>query len=256
MTAPRTAASSPLRSWKGVLGAVVILILLGAALWAGVAAQSNAQQPAQPPVTAGAEAPESSSAPATAQPEQPPLDMSRRIEGDPMAMGSVDAPVVLVEYSDFRCPFCALYARDTQPTIIKEYVETGQVRLEWRDMPLFGQQSADAAVAARAASEQNLFWEFSEAVFAAAPERGHAELPQERLVEIAQEIGIPDLARFERDMIDPELVQRVAADSQEGFALGVTGTPTFLVNEIGLSGAQPIDTFRTVIDEALARAEN
>lgn len=184
----------------------------------------------------------------------PALEMSRRIDGDPTAMGSVNAPVVLVEYSDFRCPFCALYARNIQPEIVKEYVEAGLVRLEWRDLPLFGQQSVDAAMAARAAGEQGLFWEFQDAVFAAAPERGHADLPPERLREFAQLVGVPDLQKFDHDRVNAELLNRVAADRDEGIALGVTGTPTFLVNDVPLSGAQPLDNFRAVIDQALERA--
>lgn len=109
-------------------------------------------------------------------------------------------------------------------------------------------------MAARAAGEQGLFWEFQEAVFAAAPDRGHADLPLDRLREFAREIGVPDLERLERDMVSGELFNRVKADRDEGFALGVNSTPTFLVNDVPLSGAQPLDTFRTVIEQALDRA--
>lgn len=182
--------------------------------------------------------------------------MSRRIEGDPTAMGRMDAPVVLVEFADYRCPYCALYARDTLPLIIEEYVETGQVRVEWRDMPLFGENSIQAALAGRAAGEQGLFWEFEEAVYAAAPERGHPDLPPERLLQFAEQIGIPDLDKFAQDMADPELLKLVLFDRDEASAIGVTGTPTFLVNDVPLVGAHPIDTFRSVINEALERADN
>lgn len=119
--------------------AVLIFVVLGATIWAGVVAQSGTNEPSPPAATHGSEAP-SPQPDSSQQGENPVLDMSRRIDGDPTAMGSMDAPVVLVEYSDFRCPFCALYAGDTQPEIIKEYVDTGLVRLEWRDLPLFGQE--------------------------------------------------------------------------------------------------------------------
>src|SRR5699024_10549139 len=69
------------------------------------------------------------------------LDMSRRDEADPLAMGAVDAPVVMVEYADFRCPFCGVFARDVQPELISRYVDEGILRIEWRDLPIFGDQS-------------------------------------------------------------------------------------------------------------------
>src|SRR5699024_10957449 len=68
--------------------------------------------------------------------------LARRDEGDPMAMGDVDAPIVLVNYSDWRCPFCAKCARDMEPTLVSDYVETGKLRIEWRDMPIFGDRKS------------------------------------------------------------------------------------------------------------------
>lgn len=187
---------------------------------------------------------------------EPEFDLSRRIDGDPTSLGDVDAPVVLIEYADFRCPFCGVYARDTMPQLIDEYVESGQVRLEWRDMPVFGDESFDAAVAARAAGEQGLFWEFGEAIYAGAPERGHVALPHERLIEIAQQIGVPDMAAFEADLTNSELLERVNADFAEARSIGVTGTPTFLVNDTPLSGAQPLAAFQAAIEAELEQTGN
>ena len=128
--------------------------------------------------------------------------------------------------------------------------------MEWRDFPVFGDESVAAAVAARAAGEQGLFWEFGEVVFADAPERGHVALPPERLIEIAQQIGVPDMAAFEADLTNPELLARVDADIAEARSLGVTGTPTFLVNDTPLSGALPITVFRDAIEAELEQARN
>lgn len=178
-------------------------------------------------------------------------DLARRDADDPTALGDVDAPVVIVEWADYRCPFCGVFARDTQPTIIKEYVEEGLVRIEWRDLPVFGDESIIAAYAGRAAGEQGLFWEFHDAVFADAPQRGHAELPRQRLIEIAQDIGVPDLVRFEADMDDPDLQALVQADLDEGYSLGVTSTPIFLIGQTPVAGAQPLDTFREAIESEL-----
>ncbi|MDN5759410.1 MAG: DsbA family protein, partial [Tomitella sp.] len=72
-------------------------------------------------------------------------DLATRIEGDPLALGSVDAPVVLVEFADYRCSFCAKFSRDIAPDLIDEYVDSGQLRIEWRDMPIYGEESMLAA---------------------------------------------------------------------------------------------------------------
>ena len=186
--------------------------------------------------------------------ESTPLDMSRRVANDPTALGEVDAPVVLVEYADYRCPFCGLFSRETLPPLVEKYVKSGDLRVEWRDLPVFGEQSTMTAVAGRAAGKQGKFWEFNKATFALAPERGHADLPRERLVQIAQEVGVPDMTQFEADLDSKELQQSVAADAQEAAALGATGTPTFLVNDTPLVGAQPLATFEKAIDAALKQA--
>lgn len=206
-------------------------------------------------VTSGGGSPEAAVPAAESESESaaPLPDLARRDADDPTALGAVDAPVVIVEWADYRCPFCGVFARDTQPAIIDEYVEDGLVRIEWRDLPVFGDESITAAYAGRAAGEQGLFWEFHDAVFADAPERGHAELPRERLIEIAQSIGVPDLVKFESDMDDPNLQARVQADLDEGYSLGVTSTPIFLVGQIPVVGAQPLEAFQQTIESELDR---
>jgi protein-disulfide isomerase len=200
--------------------------------------------------SSGAEAPAAQSESENAAPLP---DLARRIPDDPTALGDVDAPVVIIEWSDYRCPYCGIFARDTQPTIINEYVLQGLVRIEWRDLPVFGDQSTLAAYAGRAAGEQGLFWEFHDAVFADAPENAHADLPRERLIEIARGIGVPDLAKFETDMDDPKLQALVQADLDEGYSLGVTSTPIFLIGQTPIVGAQPLETFRQAIELELDR---
>lgn len=190
----------------------------------------------------------------TSDTANPTFDLARRIPDDVTAQGAVDAPVVIVEFADYRCPFCGVFDRDTLPTIVTDYIDKGTVRFEWRDLPVFGEQSIGAAVAARAAGEQGMFWEYHTALFAAAPERGHPELPDEKLIEFARQVGVPDIERFTKDLASPELTERVRADYVEGTNIGIASTPIFLVNETPIAGAQPLDAFLTVIDEELAKA--
>lgn len=243
MPSPTTGTSRN-RPWTIAISALavgVLILLVGIFAYQGGASQGASTEGA-PQKSAGS--------------ESAPLDMSRRTADDPTALGPVDAPVVLVEYADYRCPFCGLFSRDTLPPLVEKYVKSGELRVEWRDLPVFGDQSTMAAVAGRAAGNQGKFWEFNKAAFAIAPERGHADLSRERLVQIAQEAGVPDMTRFDADLDSKELQQAVATDAQEAASLGATGTPTFLVNDTPLIGAQPLATFEKAVQAALKKAES
>ncbi len=180
------------------------------------------------------------------------VDLSRRDADDPRAIGAVDAPVVLIEYSDFRCPFCAVHARDTQPKL-KKYVDDGTLRVEFHDLSIFGGQSDRAAEASRAAAAQGKFWQFHDAVFADAPARGHADLPDSVLMTYAQKIGVKDLEKFRTDMDAEKTAAAVQADTRAAYDIGASSTPLFLVNDEPILGAQPADVFIEKI-ERLASA--
>ena len=181
--------------------------------------------------------------------------LERRAQDDAMAIGDIDAPVVLSEWVDFRCPFCAVFSRDTLPVIVQEYVDAGKVRIEMHDVAFFGEESTRAAAAARAAGEQGKYFEFLEAVYAAAPESGHPDLPPKELIAHAKTAGVPDLQRFEQDMGREDLVAAVEESTVQAQRIGVTGVPFFVVDGTGLSGAQPADAFRQVLDRAVADAK-
>lgn len=182
--------------------------------------------------------------------------LARRIEGDPLALGDVDAPVVFINYSDYRCPFCAKFSRDVEPEIISEYVEAGLVRLEWRDVPIFGEQSMLGARAGRAAAEQGKFWEFNAAVYAEAPESGHAELTEDSLVEFARKAGVPDLEAFRADMMSDRFDRDIMADANEAASIGINSTPSFIVGEGAVAGAQPREVFIQAIESQLPAEGN
>lgn len=182
------------------------------------------------------------------------LEFVRRDADDPMAIGAIDAPVVLTEWIDMRCPFCALFHRDTLPTLIEEYVDTGKVRIEFYDVAFYGDQSQAGAVAARAAAQQDKYLEYINAMYAIAPERGHAELPRKKLLQLAEEIAIPDLEQFTADLDDPDQLADVMNSLRYAQNLGVNAVPFFVANGKAMSGAQPIEAFRELIDNALAEA--
>jgi protein-disulfide isomerase len=165
-------------------------------------------------------------------------------------LGDEDAAVTIDLYSDFGCPFCGRHDRDTEPELIARYVETGQAKIVWHDVPFQGPTSVQLHVAARAAERQDRFWEFKEATF----RTDGRDASSAMLQALATEAGL-DLERFEADLADPALEQLVMSDLQSAQAAGVSGTPAFLVNGRPLMGAQPLPAFVELIEEALTDAD-
>lgn len=246
MTAKNT-KSTATTTRNFVLVVVAAMVIVLAVIFVGQGAQQNRLDAANQQKIPASGSQDQTSAPAPS--------LERRQANDPLALGAVDAPVVMIEYSDYRCPFCGVYARKTQSELIKKYVDTGQLRIEWRDLPVLGEASVNGAVAARAAAEQGLFWEYNDAIYAGAPERGKAELSESELLAFAKQVGMTDMAKFSADMKSPELMSLVQADLAEGTRLGLNSTPTFVINNQSIPGAQPLEVFSQVIDEALAKAK-
>ncbi len=235
--------------------------ILNAVLGAGIAALlvTVIVLALRPPVaTAPSSAPESAPTSAAESPaEEAPRvpDLSRRDPADPLAIGAVDAPVVIVEWLDYRCPYCAQFTNETMPTIVAEYVEAGLVRWEFNDVVFFGDDSLAAAIAARAAAAQGLYHEYLAVLFAAAPTSGHPDLPRETLIAFAEQAGVPDLDAFVAALDDPEILAAVMASHERAVGMGVQSVPTFVIGQTVLQGAYPLDTFRQALDTELAAAQ-
>lgn len=183
-------------------------------------------------------------------PEQPDLtDVEGRDPDDPLAVGPTDAPVVLVVFSDYQCPYCAAWSADTLPAML-DYVEAGDLRIEWRDINVFGPTSVRASQAAYAAALQGAFWEYHEELFPDGDHLPESELSEEALIAKAAELGL-DAEQFAQDMNSERVQGEVAANQQVGMDLGVYSTPAFLLAGEPVLGAQPTETFTDAVDEAL-----
>lgn len=180
-------------------------------------------------------------------------NIARRIQGDPTARGAIDAPVVMVEYSEFQCPYCRKFAEDIAPEL-QPFIDDGTLRIEWRDFPLLGEESTTASLGAHAAASQGRFWEFHDAVFASQPPLNSGQITEDWLVGIAESIGL-DTQQFRADLADPATAAAVEANKQEAIDILATSTPLFFVNKIPIVGAQPVETFVDVIEFARAEAE-
>lgn len=190
------------------------------------------------------------------QPSEELLALARRDADDPYARGAADAPVVMIEYSDFQCPFCGKFARDTKPELVEKYVEEGVLRIEWRQFPIFGNESENAARASYAAGQQGRFWEFHDVAFGEEREKNSGAFAQDKVEAMAQEAGVRDLSRFAKDMKSQDATAAISEDTNEGYALGVSSTPAFLVNGTPVLGAQSVEYFTATIEKAKSQAES
>jgi len=159
--------------------------------------------------------------------------------------GPKDAKVVIVEYSDFQCPFCKRGA-DTMERIVKEYPK--QVKVVFKQLPLqFHPQALPAAKASLAAWKQNKFWEMHDALFA-----NQSSLSEDFYVEQASKLGL-NVDKFKKDMESPETAKIIEEDKAEAEKIGISGTPGFSVNGVLVKGAYPFDHFKSIIDRWMAK---
>ena len=136
-----------------------------------------------------------------------------------------------------------------EPKLYKEYVKDGTLRIEWRDFPYRGQESVNAAVAARSAQAQGRFWEYHDLLY----DSQFSGFSDENLTELAREAGL-DTQRFESDYRSGRYERSVRADFQQGLNAGVNGTPTFFINGKMLVGLQPVGVFENAIEDARREA--
>lgn len=248
-------AKDPARPWKiatGVLAVALVFCLgmLSQTMGKG-GSQTDAASVAPEPGTATSGQP-STDLSRSAQQEAQIAKLARRQENDPMAKGRVDAPVAMIEYADYRCPFCSVFAEDTLPKL-QPLIDDGTLRVEFRDLAVFGEDSVAAAAAARAAGKQGLFWQFQDALYRRLPNQGHPEVKDDLVMEIAAHVGVPDMAAFEADYRSEETREAVRKETEEGRRMGVNGTPFFIVGTQAVSGAQPLETFQRIIAQEKAK---
>ncbi len=167
--------------------------------------------------------------------------------GDAAVKGSDEALVTIVAWSDFQCPFCSK-VNPTMDKIHEAYGDKVRVAFKHNPLPMHNRAMA-AAVAAEAAGRQGKFWEMHDKLFA----NGRA-LTDENFEKWASELQL-DVAKFKTDIKDKALETKVRKQQSQGAVLGARGTPSFFVNGRHLSGAQPFEAFKALIDEELKQAE-
>jgi protein-disulfide isomerase len=174
--------------------------------------------------------------------ERPSFDVSM---DDDAHIGPLNAPVKVIEFTDFQCPFC----KKARPNI-KQIVDTYKDKVVYvlRDFPLsFHKQAKIAANAAQCAGEQGKYFEFANQLW-----DNQGNITDDKLKEIATNSGI-DVAKFQACSSSNKFYKEIDKDQADGMAAGVSGTPAYFVNGKFLSGAQPFESFQQIIDEELAK---
>jgi protein-disulfide isomerase len=173
------------------------------------------------------------------------------------AIGRTDAPVTLIEFADYQCPFCRKFHSTTFPELKRDYIDTGKVRFISRDLPLqFHPNAAPAALAVRCAGAQGKYWEMREALIG-----GEARLEQAALESDAENLHL-QMDAYRVCMKNDEYSAAIQQDAADARSLGISGTPSFIIgttttdgksiNGVRLEGAMPYSNFATEIDAALS----
>ncbi len=165
-------------------------------------------------------------------------------DGDP-STGPEDAPITIIEFSDYQCPYCQKWYNEVYQPLMAAY--PGQIRFVYRDMPLpFHPEAEPAAEAAECAGDQGFYWQYHDALFSGRYSLGRADYEK-----IANDLGL-DIIAFTACLDDHRHQAEIEADASDASRLGLTGTPSFFINGRVVIGALPLSSFTSIIDEELA----
>ncbi len=179
-------------------------------------------------------------------------------------LGSENAPVVLIEYGDYQCPFCTKWWEEVKPFVVKEYINTGKVKMVYKDLVFLGPESFSAALAARCAAEQNSFWTYHDALYEVERDEdlkddnvfnGSAEnsgnLKRELFIELAKKLNLDEskfISCFDSQKYK-NLIEKEIEEAKQ--VLERTATPSFFINNRLIQGFLPFEGFRRYLDEEL-----
>ncbi len=196
--------------------------------------------------------------PQAALPETPPADMEARRQALMDALiaqtkhfkGNPDAPVTILEFSDFQCPYCGRFFQSVEPEINKQYIAEGKVRMGYIHFAFLGPESSWAAEASECAADQNAFWEYHDKLFNSQNGENQGTFSKDNLKQFAADLGL-DTATFNQCLDGGKYTEYVQSQGDMGRQIGVQSTPTFLVNGQAVVGAQPFEAFQQAIESVL-----
>jgi protein-disulfide isomerase len=176
--------------------------------------------------------------------------------GSPV-LGDSDAPITLIEFGDYQCHFCNVFFHSTEDDILKNYVETGKVKMIFKDYNIIGPDSINASHGAHCANDQGLFWEYHDILYSNWAGENNGWASSENLGKFAQKIGL-DMDVWSECMVNAIHSQTILASNKDAKNLELTGTPAFFVigpdgKTTKLFGAQPFETFKNIFENELEK---
>ena len=176
--------------------------------------------------------------------------------GSPI-LGDPNAPITLIEFGDYQCHFCNVFFHSTEDDILKNYIETGKVKMIFKDYNIIGPDSVNASHGAHCANEQGLFWEYHDILYSNWTGENNGWASPENLLRFAQEIGL-DVDKWSICMDDSRYSQIIIASNEDAKILELTGTPAFFIigpdgKAMHIFGAQPFTTFQKIFDDNLKK---
>lgn len=209
--------------------------------------------------SAGKKAPNSAPQPAAGnvQAAAPTADLAKALEigGRDVILGDPKAPVTLIEYGDYQCPFCGRMFTGVEPQLREEYIKTGKVKMVYRNFQFLGTESTNAGASAECAKDQGKFWTYHDALYTAEIKDGQensGNLNKALFVKLAGDAGL-DVPAFTSCYDSGKYTAQVEKDRNAASAIGVNSTPTNYINGQMVQGAQPYSAFKSVIDIALQK---
>lgn len=171
-------------------------------------------------------------------------------------LGDPNAPVVMIEFADYGCPYCVRHHEETFPEIKARYIDTGKVFYMFKDLPIITKQGPNIAQATLCAAEQGNYWDMHHEMFVRSPDwKASDDASVETYRNTASELGL-DPDALEACVKSEQFASEVLADRDQGINLGLRGTPGFLINGVVLTGAHPMSTFIEIIDEQLGEGSS
>ena len=174
-----------------------------------------------------------------------------RAEVNGRVAGKADAPVKIIEFADFQCPFCKQWSENVEKKLLEEFVNTGRASIQYVSFAFLGEESKRAAQAAECAADQKRFWEYHDLLFVRQGQENSGVFSASNLkkygAELKSHYGDFDTARFDKCVDSDEKAGAIDAQTKQARDAGVQSTPSFLVNGAAVSGVQPIETFRQAI---------
>ncbi len=160
--------------------------------------------------------------------------------------GDTDAPITIIEFSDFVCGFCGRFATDTLPRLQQQYIDTGLVRFGYQSVAFLSEESLFAAEASECAADQGAFWEYHDLLFEHLAS-GQRNFNKDNLKLFAQELNL-DTSAFNTCLDSQQHTAQIAYQTDTAHSIGIQGTPSFLVNGQPVRGAQPFEVFQRIIE--------